>query len=114
MLRRRLTISLILVTGTRRSRASLLMLSPSGVIRSSRRTSPGCTGGSRRLFAIHALPVLVIVHDLHIVSVPVVPDDADTILIVDPNAVLSTPIACERFEPVAGECHKITEVVGRM
>jgi len=56
----------------------------------------------------------VIVHDLHIVSVPLVPDEADAILIVDPNAVLSTPIACERLEPVAGECRKVTEVVGRM
>src|SRR3954468_23992877 len=52
MLRRPFTISLILVTGTRRSRERPLMLSPSGAIRSSRRTSPGCTGGNRRLFAI--------------------------------------------------------------
>jgi hypothetical protein len=56
----------------------------------------------------------VIVHDLHSVSVPVVPYEADAILIVDPNAVLSTSIACERLEPVAGECRKVTEVVGRM
>ena len=56
----------------------------------------------------------MIVHDLHIVSVPVVPDEADAILIVDPNTVLSTPVACERLEPVAWECSKVTEVVGRM
>jgi hypothetical protein len=56
----------------------------------------------------------VIVHDLHVVSVPVVPDGADAILIVDPNAVLSTPIACERLESVAVECGKVTEVVSRM
>ena len=56
----------------------------------------------------------MIVHDLHIVSVPVVPDEADAILIVDPNAVLPTPVARERLEPVAGECRKVTEVVGRM
>ena len=65
-------------------------------------------------FRHHVLPALVIVHDLHIVSVPVVPYEADAILIVDPNAVLSTSIACERLEPVAGECRKVTEVVGRM
>jgi hypothetical protein len=38
--------------GTRRSRASPLMLSPSGVMRPSRRISPGCTGGSRRTLAV--------------------------------------------------------------
>ena len=38
----------------------------------------------------------------------------DPILIVDPNAVLSTPVACERLEPVAGERREVTEVVGRM
>jgi hypothetical protein len=58
--------------------------------------------------------VLVIIHDLHIVSVPVVPDETDAILIVDPNAVLSTPIACERLEPVAGEYCEVTEVVRRL
>jgi hypothetical protein len=31
----------------------------------------------------------VIVHDLHIVGVPVVPDETDPVLIVDPNAVLA-------------------------
>jgi hypothetical protein len=62
----------------------------------------------------HFLSALVIAHDLHIVSVPVVPDEADPIPIVDPNAVLSTPIACERLEPVAGECREVTEIVGRM
>jgi hypothetical protein len=56
----------------------------------------------------------VIVHDLHIISLTVVPDEADAVLIVDPNAVLSTPIACQRLEPVAGECREVTEFVGRM
>ena len=52
MLRRLFTSPLILVTGTRRSRARPVMLSPSGVMSSSRRISPGCTGGNRRAFAI--------------------------------------------------------------
>src|SRR4051812_1344428 len=100
MLRRPFTISLILVTGTRSSRDSPLMLSLSGVMRSSRRTSPGCTGGSRRPFAIIPSPRLVIVHDLHVVRVPVAPDEADAILIVDPNFV-GPVVASERLESVA-------------
>src|SRR5436190_14982402 len=103
MLRRPLTISLIRVTGTRRSRATLLMLSPSGAIRSSRRTSPGCTGGRRRLFAMVAPQMLVIVDDLHDLRVAVFPDEADAVLIVDPDTVLSASIARQGFQPVAGK-----------
>ncbi len=43
------------------------------------------------------------VHDLHIVGVAVVPEEADAESILDPNAVLSALIARERLEPVAGE-----------
>src|SRR4051794_13823630 len=110
MLRRPFTISLILVTGTRSSRDSPLMLSLSGVMRSSRRTSPGCTGGSRRPFAIIPSPRLVIVHDLHVVRVPVAPDEADAIMIVDPNTVLAPSVASERLESVARECRQIAEI----
>src|SRR4028118_1707755 len=103
MLRRPLTIPLIRVTGTRRSRATLLMLSPSGAIRYSRRISPGCTGGSRRLFAMVAPRTLVIVDDLHVLRVAVLPDEADPVLIVDPDTVLSAPAARHHFQPNAGK-----------
>jgi hypothetical protein len=40
------TTSAIRVTGTRKAMAVLFMLKPSGVMNSSRRISPGCTGFS--------------------------------------------------------------------
>ena len=52
----------------------------------------------------------MIIDDLHVVGVPVVPDEADAVLIVDPNAVLATSIAGERLESVAGEGCQITEL----
>jgi hypothetical protein len=54
----------------------------------------------------------VIIHDLHIVGIPVVPDEADAVLIVNPNAVLSAPVAREGLEPVAWEGCQITEFLG--
>src|SRR6266566_3843681 len=45
MRRRSCTISPMRVAGTCSSSASLLTVRPSGFIKSSRRTSPGCTGG---------------------------------------------------------------------
>jgi len=50
MPRRSFTTSAIRVTGTRKAMAILFMLKPSGVMNSSRRISPGCTGFS--FFAI--------------------------------------------------------------
>ena len=51
----------------------------------------------------------MIVDDLHIVSVPVVPDEADAILIIDPNAVLAAPVARECLEPVTRERRQVAE-----
>jgi len=56
----------------------------------------------------------VIVHDLHIVGVPVVPDETDPVLIVDANAVLATPVARERLEPVARKHRQVAELSSRV
>jgi hypothetical protein len=44
----------------------------------------------------------VIVDDLHLVRVSIAPSEADSPLIVDPDAMLTRPIAPQRFQPVAG------------
>jgi len=44
----------------------------------------------------------VIVDDLDLVSVTILPAEADTPLIVDPNAVLAGAPAFELLEPIAG------------
>jgi hypothetical protein len=56
----------------------------------------------------------VIVHNLHIVGVPVVPDETNAVLIVHPNAVLSASVACERLDSVAGESRQIAELASRV
>jgi hypothetical protein len=56
----------------------------------------------------------VIVDDLHVVSVPFVPDEADAVLIVDPNAVLPASVAHERLEPVAGKRRQVAKLPSSM
>jgi hypothetical protein len=54
----------------------------------------------------------VIVRDLDIVSIPVPPDKTNSILIVDPNTVLTRPIPFQRFQPVGRRNAKICEGCG--
>jgi len=44
----------------------------------------------------------VIIDDLHIARSIVRPYKANAILSIDPNAVLSSPIAAQRFQAIAG------------
>src|SRR5437870_1958893 len=93
------TISLIRFGGTSRSRASALMLTPSGLMNSSRRISPGGIG-SRCFLAIAISSVIV--DNLDVVRVSVLPAKADAPLVVDANAVLTLSAAAQRLEPIAG------------
>ena len=56
----------------------------------------------------------MIVHDLHVVGIPVMPDEADAVLIVDPDAVLPSSVACQRFEAIARERGEIAELPSSM
>ena len=44
----------------------------------------------------------MIVHDLNIVCVPVAPDEAQTPLFVDSNAMLSFSVTMQQFQAIAG------------
>src|SRR5207253_2386229 len=100
-----LTISLMRFGGTSRSRASALMLRPSGFMNSSRRISPGGIG-SRCLVP---MSVSVIVDDFDIRCVGILPPKADAPLIVDADTVLAVPGSAQRLEPVAGRNHQVLE-----
>lgn len=68
--------------------------------------SPGCVGGrcvgSRRLTSASAAKRrLVVVCDLDVRGISILPAEADSILAVDPNAVLAKPVALKRFQSVA-------------
>jgi hypothetical protein len=63
----------------------------------------GWSVDSHFLFPLHGCPLwvcLVVIHDLYI-ACAVVPYEADAILIVDADAVLSFPITMQRFQSVA-------------
>jgi len=51
----------------------------------------------------------VVVHHLDLLCVAVLPGEADPILVVDPDAVLSTAISTENFEAVAWESAQVVE-----
>jgi hypothetical protein len=52
----------------------------------------------------------VIVGNLGIPSLAVFPNEADSPLIVDPNAVLSSPIPAQSFQPITGRDAQIFEI----
>jgi hypothetical protein len=54
----------------------------------------------------------VIVDNLDVESVPVLPLETDTPLLVDPYAVLSLPIAHQPFKLIRGRNHEVAQVGG--
>jgi hypothetical protein len=55
---------------------------------------------------------VVIVHDLYVVRVAVSPNEADAVLVVDPNAVLSLAISPQLLESITGRDPEIANVGG--
>ncbi len=55
---------------------------------------------------------LVVVHDLHVVSIATVPPEADPPLVVDPDAVLPGPIAPQPLQAIPGRHTKIIQPGG--
>ena len=51
----------------------------------------------------------MVIDDLHVVRVRAPPDEADAVLIVDPDAVLSTAIPFECLQPVARRTSEVTK-----
>ena len=45
----------------------------------------------------------MVIHDLHLMSIAIAPNEANAILVVDSNAVLASPVAAQGFESVARE-----------
>jgi hypothetical protein len=56
----------------------------------------------------------VVVHHFDLLSVAVLPNEADPILVVDPDAVLTTSISTESLEVVAGERAQVVKPVRRV
>lgn len=111
MLRRSLTISEIRVEGTRRARARAWAEIPFGTMNSSRKISPGCIGGGRRLGSrtIAIFSPLVIINNLDIVRSAFDPSKANSILVIDPDAVLPSPITFQSFKAIARRLSQIIQ-----
>ena len=56
--------------------------------------------GSRRATNGRGDRALVVVRDFDFLGITLLPDEAHSVLVVDPNAVLSTPAAAEAFEAI--------------
>src|SRR5580700_4517479 len=99
-----------------------------GSRKSSRRISPGWTGGSRLPVVTSAKSTrfaskssrlmlmassLVVVHDLDVPCGAVAPFEAYPPLIVDADAMFSASIAMQGLEAVAGRNPQIVELLGR-
>src|SRR4028118_1069870 len=84
---------------------------PIGERNSSLSSSPGWTGVMIFFSAIF-VPFLMVVDDLHVVSVPVLPDEAQPVAVVDPDGVLALPIPGELLQAVAGRHAQVVHVLG--
>src|SRR5713101_2866404 len=114
MARRPWTTWLRRFAGTRNSAANRLTLIPNGSRRSSLRIRPGCTGGRSFVFLSDMRSLSVVINDLYVVGVTVLPDETNTVLIVDPNAVLPRSVALENFQPIAGEFRQVAPLARRV
>jgi len=54
----------------------------------------------------------VIIHYLDIVCVPFAPEEADTPLVIDPDAVLSLSVAMQGFQAISRRRHQVTQFRG--
>ena len=51
----------------------------------------------------------MVIDDLHFESISIAPFEAEPPLVIDPDAVLTRPVASQPFEPVAGKDGQIAE-----
>src|SRR5512138_2795032 len=93
---------------TPRAFASAAWVRPSGSMKSWSRISPGWTGGSFFLVFIDSM----IIDNFHVVCVLASPAEAKPVLVVDPDAVLSDPVAFEGFQAVARRQLQVAQLPG--
>ena len=96
--RRSRIISEIRVTGTRNAIAKAFDESPRGFMNSSRSISPGCRAGMR---APSSRTGLVVIDDLNFKGIAISPSEANPVLIVDPQAPFTIPVALKPFQSVS-------------
>ena len=78
------------------------------------RISPGWTAKTFRVLLIRHPTFLVEIHDLYVKSIPIPPQEADTVLIVDANAVLSRAVSAQCLQMITRWHPQIIELDGRI
>ena len=53
----------------------------------------------------------MVIHDLHLEGVSITPDEADSILVIDADAVLSRPVSLEGLQSIARRYSKVLKVL---
>ena len=56
----------------------------------------------------------MVIHDLDVVGILVHPFQADAPLVVDPDAVLSSPLTTQGLQTIGGRRQHIAEILGGM
>lgn len=56
----------------------------------------------------------VVVHDLNVVSIPIMPRKAETPTVIDPYAVLALAIALKRLQSISPDCAKVRQTHRRV
>src|ERR1019366_808067 len=69
-------------------------------------------GGSRSLLVIFVFTSLMIIDDLDAFRRAVAPDEADSLLIVDPDTMLTLPGTAQRLKPVSWNCRHALQLLG--
>jgi hypothetical protein len=89
----------------------LFWLIPSGLRYSSKRISPGCTGGS---FFNGMVLSSMIIYYFNFISIVVAPDETNAELIINPDAMLSRPVAFEGFQSITRRPSQIRQAFGSL
>ncbi len=61
----------------------------------------------------HFYGSVVLVHDFHVFGTPVRPDETNSVLVVDPNAVLTISVAPQSLQAIAWRHPKILQPLYR-
>jgi hypothetical protein len=69
-------------------------------------------GGSGSLLAIAVFTSLMIIDDLDALCGTLMPVEADSPLVIDPDAVLTLPVATQSLKPVFGDGCQVLQVLG--
>jgi hypothetical protein len=111
------TISFTVGAETPKSTDNLYGEMPIGRRNSSRRISPGCTahpaGPSFLMLTILSLNIhakSVIIRDLYVVRIAVQPDETNSELVVNTNAMLPFPVAVQSFNLFPGGTRKSSKL----